>query len=163
MDNGSPFGIPFPTVTWEREQAAKAQLSSDHVERLTQQLDILQENMSYLQTQLTLAVDERGWTKVGLDATGNDFTPEFVKQSRDFARVMYIQNPMVRRSVEVQKLYVWALGFKVEFKSPAMELVIGAFMEDPKNDVELSSIALMDKEVNLQCNGTCFSCTLSIV
>jgi hypothetical protein len=140
---------PFQTVTYMREHAKDALQIQNEI--LVNQVDMLKESL----VEIQLAIDSTGWSKDG-KLEQWDFSWEHVKKARAFARNMFIQNPMVKRAVEVQQLYVWALGFKIETRNPVIEEVINEFIEDLKNQVELSQTALMEKEVNLQVNGNIY-------
>lgn len=150
MNSNGYLSEPFHTITYERE--LKNLLSKSRVEELENQVEILKENLSEL-AQYRLSIDEQGWQRLGTDGEEWDFSYEDVKKARSLARLMYLQNPMVRRSVEVQKLYVWALGYKIEAADPNVKLLLDGFVEDAKNVCEMGLEALAQHEVTLQVNG----------
>jgi hypothetical protein len=141
-----PMSQPFRSITWERENRTDEDFH-----------EAVQREALTLATQMRLSIDALGWQNVA-DIFGetNQFTHDDLSSAAALARLMYVQNPLIRRSVELQKLYVWALGFDFRYNNPAIQEVVDAFLEDPKNKAELSKNALIDKEVNLQLTGNLF-------
>lgn len=106
--------------------------------------------------ELELALENQGWTRL-YDLTKWEFSREFLTRIVAFARLMFLKNPMIKRLVEVQKLYVWALGNEIKTKHPIVKKVIEAFLHDDKNREVLGSLRARAKlEEELQVTGNLF-------
>jgi hypothetical protein len=70
---------------------------------------------------------------------------------------MYLKNPMIRRSIDIQGYYVWGQGVNIAAKHPVAQEVIDDFMEDPVNASEMFSIeGGVSKEMELGLDGNLF-------
>lgn len=74
----------------------------------------------------------------------------------ELSRIMAIKNPLIKRGVAVQRLYVFGQGFNVRAEDAALDDALTAFYEDPKNATELSQQEMSAKEVELQVTGNLF-------
>lgn len=114
--------------------------------------ELLQENMA----QLELALEDANWMRLML-AGEREFSREGIKRIAELARVMVIKNPLIKRQVMVQALYVWSQGVTVRSKNKVVNQVLQDFWDDEKNRAELTSHqALMLKEIDLQVEGNLF-------
>lgn len=142
---------PFRTVTYEREQAV--QREREYAEAALAVAQTIQENLSLLQ----LRTDELGWMRVNGTGMENwQVDREFLRRMISFARLMSIQNPMIKRAVELQQLYVWALGAEFTSEHADIHEWVLNFLADSKNKVELSLPQLVEKEATLMRSGNLF-------
>ena len=106
--------------------------------------------------ELELALDSEGWTSLS-SASDSEFSREGLRKIARLSRLYYLKNPIIGRSVNVKKLYVWGNGFKVQATDKAINEVIQAFLDDVKNQSELTSHqARTLKEVDLEVDGNLF-------
>ena len=118
---------------------------------------LLQENgqLSERLAALEMALETADWRRLTMDAD-NEFSREGLRLIVELARVMALKNPLVKRGVEVQRLYVWGQGWSVQAADEDINEVLGAFLDDPKNQPELSHQARGQKETELQTDGNLF-------
>lgn len=115
-------------------------------------VEFLQERLA----ELELALEDQGWQRL-LGDTDREFSREALREICRLARLFYLKNPLVRRSVDVQAEYVFAQGMTVRAADPLVNDVIQAFLDDAQNKAELTSHqARMLKEVELQIEGNLF-------
>lgn len=129
------------------------------LDRLGRELAGRDVTMSQLQESirlLELALHSQEWQL--LTASGREeFTPAGLRMIRELSRVMYLKNPLIGRGVNLQRLYVWALGVSISGRHSRINDVVQAFLDDPQNQVELTAHqARMDKEKDLQLDGNLF-------
>ena len=123
---------------------------------------VIVEAGDYTALQERLAALE--WTLETMDwrllsaQTDQEFSRPGLNTITEFSRIMAVKNPLVKRGVTVQRLYVFGQGFTVRAEEPALDDALTAFYEDPKNAVELSQQELSAKEVELQVSGNLFFC-----
>ncbi len=117
---------------------------------------------AYVEMQERLAALE--WTLETMDwrllsaQADQEFSRQGLNTITEFSRIMAVKNPLVKRGVTVQRLYVFGQGFTVRAEEPALDEALTAFYDDPKNAVELSQQELSAKEVELQVSGNLFFC-----
>lgn len=131
--------------TTQAAQAAQIQqLQGENVE--------LQERLAALE----LALEADGWRLLTMQAD-QEFSREGLRLITELSRIMSLKNPLIKRGVQVQRLYVWGQGWNVKATDPDVGFVIDAFMRDPKNQVELTSHqARMSKETEQTTDGNTF-------
>lgn len=83
--------------------------------------------------QLEMAMEEQGWWRLNNDGKDDEFTRDFLRQLVSLARLYSIKNPMVLRAVEIQALYVWALGCAFECDDDLVEELVNEFLARPVN------------------------------
>ena len=122
-----------------------------------QQQAILQENGALTErlAALEMALESADWRRLTMDAE-QEFTREGLRAIVELARIMALKNPLVKRGVEVQRLYVWGQGWSVKAVDEKINETIQAFLNDPKNQPELSHQARGQKESELQTDGNLF-------
>lgn len=114
--------------------------------------ELLQESMA----QLELALEDANWMRLML-AGEREFSREGIQRIAELARVMAIKNPLIKRQVMVQALYVWSQGVTIRSKNKVVNQVLQDFWKDEKNRSELTSHqALMLKEIDVQVEGNIF-------
>ena len=112
----------------------------------------LQERLAALE----LALEADGWRLLTMQAD-QEFSREGLRIITQLSRIMYLKNPLIKRGVQVQRLYVWGQGWNVKATDPDIQFVIDGFLKDPKNQVELTSHqARMSKETEQTTDGNTF-------
>lgn len=125
------------------------------VESLHQELSLVKESTA----ELELAIEDLGWQETGGRLTLNNWNlkRDTLRKMMNLARHLYIFNPIFRRTVEVQSLYVWALGVTIRAKDKDVQLVLDKFFDSSKNKVALTSQpAWADAEREQQITGNNF-------
>ena len=123
---------------------------------------VLVDTGAYVEMQERLAALE--WTLESMDwrlmtaQADQEFSRNGLATITELSRIMAIKNPLIKRSVAVQRLYVFGQGFNVRADEPALDDALTAFYEDPKNVVELGQQEMSAKEVELQVSGNLFFC-----
>lgn len=121
------------------------------VESQAYDIETLQETIAALE----LAMEDSGWQRLGDE--GREFSADARKRIRALSRLMVLKNPIVKRGVAVQMFYVFAQGMTVKAVEPAIDQVLQSFLDDEKNQAELTShLARMAKEKELQTDGDLF-------
>lgn len=113
---------------------------------------VLEERLAALE----MALESDGWR---LLAGGSDqeFSRQGLGQISELARVFYLKNPIIQRSVDVKRLYVWGQGWMVKAADPEIQIVLDSFLYDTKNiDVVGSHEARQQLEIELQTDGNLF-------
>jgi hypothetical protein len=117
-------------------------------------LELLQERLA----ELELALLADGWMRMGQQFE-REFSRESLGQIAYLARLMYLKNPLLRRSVDVQAFYVFGQGVTISHKDTAVNAVVQAFLDDAGNrGVLTSNQALLGQERQLQLEGNLFIC-----
>ena len=123
---------------------------------LVEALEVQNTELSERLAALEFALDSMDW-RLLTTQTQQEFSRDGLRILTELARVMYLKNPIVKRGVEVQRLYVWGQGMSVIAHDPEIQAVINAFNDDVKNQVELTSHqARMHKEIEQQVTGNTF-------
>ena len=123
---------------------------------------VLVDTGAYVEMQERLAALE--WTLESMDwrlmtaQADQEFSRNGLATITELSRIMAIKNPLIKRSVAVQRLYVFGQGFTVRAEEPAIDDALTVFYEDPKNAVELGQQEMSAKEVELQVTGNLFFC-----
>ena len=81
---------------------------------------------------LELALEDTGWREFNTSGSWN-FTRNGLKKMIGLSRLMYLANPLIRRAVVVQELYVWANGCTIKSDDPLVTEVLNDFFKDSKN------------------------------
>ncbi len=106
--------------------------------------------------ELELHLENLGWDR--LSSTNRwEFTRMFLTRITSFSRLMFLKNPLIRRSVEVKRLYVWALGCQIKAEDPDVDKVVQDFLSDERNKPVIgtvSALGLLEQE--LQTTGNLF-------
>jgi hypothetical protein len=113
-------------------------------EALTQRddtIDLLQERLA----ELELHMEDDGWQRLGGDSD-NDFSREALRKITRRARLFWLHNPLIKRGVFIQTSYVFGLGVNTQGRDKDVNTVIQAFLDDPKNQSELTSLEAMGQQ-----------------
>lgn len=113
---------------------------------------MLQERLATLE----MALESLDWRVLSAQAE-NEFSRQGLRDITEFSRIMAIKNPLIKRGVNVQRLYVFGQGVEVSARQPEIDQALTAFWDDPANMAELTShTALGQKEIELQTDGNLF-------
>lgn len=105
---------------------------------------------------LELALDTVDWRRM-THFSKEEFSRRGIGQIADMARLFFLKNPLIQRGATVQSLYVWGQGWSVRAKDEDVQVVIDDFLEDLKNQSELTSQqALKQKEIEQQTDSNTF-------
>ena len=116
----------------------------DHYELLTERLAVLED-------QLT----DQGWQRLG--DNNRDFSREGLRALSKMVRLRWLKNPLIKRAVAVQCLYVWGQGATLRATHPTVDTVVQKVLTDPTNRTVLGDVeALMRLETELQLFGNLF-------
>jgi hypothetical protein len=116
----------------------------DHYELLTERLAVLED-------QLT----DQGWQRIG--GSDRDFSREGLRALSKMVRLRWLKNPLIKRAVAVQCLYVWGQGATLRATHPTVDAVVQKVLTDPTNRTVLGDVeALMRLETELQLFGNLF-------
>jgi hypothetical protein len=115
-------------------------------------LDMMREAIGSLELQL----EDQGWNRLGFE-TEMEFSRAGLTRICALSRLFFLKNPLVNRAVTLQSMYVWGQGVNIKAAHPAVDKVVQAFLDDPQNQVELTSHqARTMKEQDLQVEGNLF-------
>lgn len=115
-------------------------------------LDFFQERIA----ELEFALEDQGWNRLS-GGSETEFSRSALKKICARSRLMFLAHPLINRAVTLQSVYVWGQGWNVQAKAPAVDEVVQAFLDDPANQVELTSHqARTLKEQDLQVEGNLF-------
>jgi hypothetical protein len=83
--------------------------------------------------ELELAIDEgTEWRRLN-DTNNTDFSPAFLTALRRRSWLMYLINPLIKRAVTIQELYVWGSGCTIKAENEVVDEVLHDFFDDPDN------------------------------
>jgi len=120
---------------------------------MSQNEEVFQERIA----ELELALEDRGWDR--MDAAmpdGFQFTRTALDDIVHSSRLYYLKNPVVRRPVDIQTIYVWGQGVSIFAEGPINDIVQG-FLADPSNRRSFTGHdAMMDMERRLRVEGNLF-------
>ncbi len=106
--------------------------------------------------ELELALEDADWTRLSFE-TGREFSREGLQRIISLSRLFFLKNPLINRAVSLQAMYVWGQGVSIQAGHPDVDAVVQAFLDDPKNQVELTGHqARVMKEQDLQVEGNLF-------
>lgn len=109
-------------------------------------------------TELQLELDDRGWRHIGY-ATGDsfDFDRDAVRSICRLSRLNFLKNPIIKRGVAIQAIYVWGQGVEISARDPDIAKIIKRFWDDKGNKAEFTGHrARTLKECDLQVDGNIF-------
>lgn len=96
------------------------------------------------------------WRMLTMQAD-QEFTRAGLRQITELARIMRLKNPVIKRGVKIQRLYVWAQGVNISAVEPEINDVVQAFLDDERNKAELTAHqARGERETDLQQDGNLF-------
>lgn len=106
--------------------------------------------------ELEFAQEDQGWLRLSGEGD-SDFSREGLRDITSQARLYFLKHPLINRAVTIQSQYVFAQGLSVVAQDQRIQDVLNAFMDDPKNQVELTAHqARTMKEQELAVTGNLF-------
>jgi len=132
------------TALKDGEIAEALQVATDEYNLLVERLNVLEDSL----------VDQ-GWQRLG-DSAG-DFSRHGLKLISLMAKIYWLKNPLIKRAVTVQTLYVWGQGCVMRATNPKVDKVVQKVLSDPANKAVWGDIeARMRLENSLQLFGNIF-------
>jgi hypothetical protein len=116
-------------------------------------IELLQERLATLEQ--AIPVFGNGWELMS-GASGADFARDKLQDIADFSKIYFLKNPLIKRAVTVQSLYVFGQSYSVTAEEPKVQDILDAFWMNRLNQPVLSHQALMQQEQELQLNGNLF-------
>jgi hypothetical protein len=108
---------------------------------------------------LELQLENAGWIRQQELVTQNEFSLQGLKTIARLARVFFLKNPLIQRGVSVSSDYTFGRGITIAAKDDDINTVIQAFIDDLKNQVEITSHqSMLQKDRELQLDGNLFLC-----
>lgn len=96
------------------------------------------------------------WRMLSMQAD-QEFTRAGLRQITELSRIMRLKNPVIKRGVKIQRLYVWAQGVNISATEPEINDVVQVFLDDERNKAELTAHqARGERETDLQQDGNLF-------
>jgi len=87
---------------------------------------------AFSELEASFASEDRGW--IGGDpSTTFNFNRTTLRRIVSLSRVMYLINPLIKRVVTVQELYVWGRGVKITAENGVVQEVLDDFFKNRKN------------------------------
>ena len=106
--------------------------------------------------QLEQALYSGEWRMLSVQSD-QEFTRAGLIEITKLARIMKIKNPLIKRGVEIQRLYVWAQGVNITARDDEINAVVQSFLDDERNRAEIGSHqARGEREEDLQQDGNLF-------
>ena len=139
------------TLTQEVDNL-KERLSSE-----TSNREMLEEALGVLEQQIS----EQGWINL-FGGNGKELSKPALDTLYDLARLYWLKNPLIKRGVEVQALYVFAQGMTVKADDQNVQVVVKRFMDDRKNIAALTGHqAWLQNEREIALSGNLFIALIS--
>lgn len=115
-------------------------------------LELQQERIA----ELEFALEDEGWRRLGLEGE-MEFSRDGLDKIIRRARLMFLKNPLIRRSVLVQSFYVFGQGMHIEARDERVNEVLQGFWADRRNRKALTGHeAMISKERTLGHDGNVF-------
>ena len=143
-------------ITLKLEQNARAVEDALLIaERAQEEAEIAQLVKESL-VDLELGVEDIGWREMTQGGIWN-FSLNGLRKMMTLARLMYLANPLIKRAVTVQELYVWGAGCKIESdaNSPEVAEVLSDFF-DSEDNAKVIGPAWVEREREQRIDGNTF-------
>lgn len=105
--------------------------------------------------EIELALEDTSWRDLSSPYGSNNFSRIALRRMMALSRVMYILNPLIRRAVTVQELYVWGSGCTLKAEDKNVQGVIDAFFKDRKNQ-QVIGASWQEREREQRIDGNTF-------
>lgn len=105
--------------------------------------------------EIELAMEDVSWRDMSSPNGAWNFSRAALLKMVALARIMYLVNPLIKRAVTVQELYVWGSGCTVKADSDAVNEVVHDFLDDPKNQCVIGE-SWMERERNQRLDGNTY-------
>lgn len=131
---------------------------NEAIQSLMAKIDDLEEMIgteaSPLDTEIALAQDDAGWIPLGGDDPSM-VTRDNLRKMTNIARTMFLLNPLTKRAVTVQELYVWGGGCEIKGADERVNEVLHDCFSDPKNQSIIGQ-AWPERERDQRIDGNTF-------
>lgn len=108
-------------------------------------------------SELELQLENAGWIRQNDLYSNTEFSLSGLKTIARLARTFYLKNPLIQRGVNVQTDYTFGRGITITAKDEQINEVIQSFIDDLKNQVEITSHqSMLQKDRELQLDGNVF-------
>jgi hypothetical protein len=105
--------------------------------------------------ELELTLEDIGWMAMTKSPGQWNFTRPGLDKIIALSRVIFLTNPLIRRAVTVQRLYVWGKGITIEAESKPVQEVLDAFYRDEHNQKVVGD-AWPEREADQRIDGNTF-------
>lgn len=82
---------------------------------------------------LEISLEDMGWREMNTPFGSVNFTRANLRQIMSLSRLMYLKNPLIKRAVTVQELYVFGSGCTIKADSTDVQEVLDDFFSHKKN------------------------------
>lgn len=82
---------------------------------------------------LELSFEDVGWRDLNAYYGLLRLNRSTMRRIVGLSRIMYLVNPLIKRAVTVQELYVWGSGCTIKAEDPLVDEVLNDFFDDPSN------------------------------
>lgn len=104
---------------------------------------------------LELQIEDLGWRRMAADGQ-REISRGGLAAIAALARIMYLQNPLINRAVDLQAFYVFAQGFTVTSTDEATQKALNELWKDRLVACEVGQQAMLGNEASLQVDGNLF-------
>lgn len=104
---------------------------------------------------LELSLEDVNWRDISGGSGLWNFSRDSLRKMIALSRVMYLVNPLIKRAVTVQELYVWGSGCTVRSENDDVNGVLKDFFEDPANQAIIGA-AFPEREREQRIDGNTF-------
>lgn len=104
---------------------------------------------------LELQIEDLGWRRMAADGQ-REISRGGLNAIAALARIMYLQNPLINRGVDLQAFYVFAQGFTITSADETTQAALNALWEDRLIACEVGQQAMLGNEASLQVDGNLF-------
>jgi hypothetical protein len=105
--------------------------------------------------ELELTMEDIGWRDLSSLSSNINFSRAAIRKLVNLSRIMYLLNPLIKRAVSVQQLYVWGSGVEISAKDEVVEEVLHDFFDSPGNQSIIGD-AWTHREKDLRLDGNLF-------
>lgn len=106
-------------------------------------------------TDLELAIEDVDWREIGSEQGNWNFSSRARYKLITLSRKMFLLNPLMKRAVTVQELYVWGSGCTIKGESDIVTEVLNDFFNHPKNQKVIGQ-AWAEREREQRIDGNTF-------
>lgn len=100
----------------------------DEVLRRDDTVEWLHESLA----ELELAIEDTGWMEMTREGS-REFSRMGLQRLIRLARLMFLKNPLIKRAALLEAFYVWGRGVTIKARTPAVNDLIQAFLDDKGN------------------------------
>jgi len=136
---------------------APSTADSTLIESLILSSKLNEEMLSERIAELELAIEDSGWSRILGGEEDFEFSPGSLKRIIRLSRLYALKNPVIKRPVNLQAIYVWGQGVSIHAADPEVETVVQGFLKDMGNRRTFTSLdACMSNERRLRVEGNLF-------